>query len=145
MQPSCHLSIQEPVTELVYKEPSDHIILRFKNCYISQKVLKSQQQPLCSTQYVEWTNNTPFTGWIGQGHLNTVSDSCPQKLDGEIFPLCSGIQSKQLNVKKFNFNVSMALLGKDVGEFYLMTHLGYVDSLKSTRILISSYTKIETT
>ena len=73
---------QESTTEVLYRKSSDHIIPRFKNCYIPQQPPKPQQQP---------TSNIPFTGWIGQRHENTKSDSCPPKLGGEMFPSCSGI------------------------------------------------------
>ena len=76
---SFHLGIH---TEVLYNKSSDHIIPRFKNYYISQQPPKPQQQP---------TSNIPFTGWIGQRHENTMSDSCPPKLDGEMLPSRSGI------------------------------------------------------
>ena len=69
-------------TEVLNSKSSDHIIPRFKNYYIPQQPPKPQQQP---------TSNIPFTGRIGQRHENTMSDSCPQKLDGEMLPSRSGI------------------------------------------------------
>ena len=76
---SFHLGIH---TEVLNSKSSDHIIPRFKNYYIPQQPPKPQQQP---------TSNIPFTGWIGQRHENTMSDSCPLKLDGEMLPSRSGI------------------------------------------------------
>ena len=82
-QSGCHLPIQEPTAEVPYTKSSDHIP-RFKNYYILQKPPKSQQQLSCPTHYEERTSNIPFTRWIAQRHLNTMSDSCPSKLDDEI-------------------------------------------------------------
>ena len=85
---SFHLGTHHSST---YRKSSGQIIPRFKNYYIPQQPPKPQQQPSCSTHCAEPTSNIPFTGWIGQRHENTMSDSCPPKLDGEMPPSRSGI------------------------------------------------------
>ena len=62
-----------------------------QNLLYTTKPPKSQQQPSCPTHYSERTSNIPFTGWIRQRYSNTISDSCPARLDGGILPLHSGI------------------------------------------------------
>ena len=57
------------------------VIPYFKNYYIPQEPSKSHQQPSCPTHWAERKSNIPFRGYIGQRHLNTMSDVCPPKFD----------------------------------------------------------------
>ena len=61
----------------------------------TSKPPKSQQKPSCPTHYAKRTSNIPFTGCIRQRYLNTISESCPPRLDGEMLPSRSGIQLEQ--------------------------------------------------
>ena len=76
-----------------------------------------------TTHCAEPTSNIQFTGWIGQRHDNTVSDSCPPKLDDEM--------REAIKHQKFNFNIFMALLRHGIDECLPMACLGYLGSLKS--------------
>ena len=49
--------------------------------------------------YTEQASNMPFTAWLGERHLNTMSDSCLPKLGGEMLLSHSAVWPKQLNMK----------------------------------------------
>ena len=55
------------------------ILPRFRNYYISQKLLKSQHQSSCPTHYAERTGNIPLIGKIGERHWKTRSDNYTPK------------------------------------------------------------------
>ena len=56
-----------------------------------QKPSKSQQHPHAPHALIYHYSNIPFTGWIGQRHLNVISGSCSPNVDYKMLLLCSGI------------------------------------------------------
>ena len=109
-QLDCHLSIKEPTREVLYSQPSEHIIRQLKNYYIPQKPLKSQQYLSCSTHYAEQANSIPFTRNVRERHFNKRPDSCLTNLDGKMLPSRPGIWTKQLNMKIWILMLSWSFL-----------------------------------
>ena len=99
IQTGCHLSIQEPTLEVPYSKSSDYIVpVQFKNYYIHQNQLSHNNNPHAPHTYAERSSNIPFIGWIRQRYSNTISVSCPPRLDCEMLSSRSGIQPNQLNM-----------------------------------------------
>ena len=79
------------------------------------------------THCAEWTSSKTLAGWIWQRHLYTMCDSCTPVLDCEMLSLRFAEAVKHEN---YNFNVFITLLGQDIDECLLMSHLGQSCSLK---------------
>ena len=99
IQPGCHLSIQVPTTKVLIVNRATILYLDSKTIiYLNNQLSHSNNPP------------APFTGWIEQRHKNTMSDSFPPNLDGEMLLSRSGIQPKQLNIRNLISTFSQAFL-----------------------------------
>ena len=93
------------------------------NCHKPQVSLFNQ-----AVIFLSWANNIPFTGLVGQAHLNTMADSCQRMLDDEMLQSSYEIWSKQL--KHFYFG---ELLGHGINEYLFLVRPGHLSSFTSKR------------
>ena len=77
-------------------------LIHFMSTFFSrQRHLYRGHRILFPVHHLEWTDNKPFSGFIGSRHITKREAVCPSKLGGEILPSHSIILLNYLNTIQY--------------------------------------------